>query len=131
MTAGTASPGPAPPRSDELNVVEREHDGVHVLSGFGDLDLAGAVTFCARVDAARDAGNVRLLIDLTHLSFCDTSGLRALTRAAEEFALSAGDVAMVAPTDADVARLFAVTVADERLPLHTSVDDGLASLARA
>ena len=102
---------------------------MHVLSGVGDLDLAGAATFCARVDAARDAGRERLLIDLTHLSFCDTSGLRALTRAADEFALSAGDVAMVVPADEEIARL-AVTVAAERLPLHASVDDGVARLRR-
>ena len=100
-----------------------------VLSGSGDLDLAGAAAFCARVDAARDAGRDRLLIDLTHLSFCDTSALRALARAAEEFVLSAGDVAMVVPADEDVARLFAMTVAAERLPLHSSVDDGVAGRA--
>jgi anti-anti-sigma factor len=114
---------------DGLAIDERECDGVHVLSAAGELDLAAAGAFCVRVDAARGAGHRRLVLDLTRLEFCDSSGLRALLGAAEEVVASAGRIAVVAPAEGAVARLFAITGAGEFLPLHASLADALAALA--
>ncbi len=110
-------------------VTEYDVDGVHVVSVAGELDLAAAVPFCALVDAARDAGHRRLLLDLTDLQFCDSSGLRALIRAVGEVHVSAGRVVVVPPADGAVARTFTLAGAGELLPLRPSTDDGLASLA--
>lgn len=109
-------------------VTEHDVDGVHVLSVGGDLDLAAAVPFCARVDAARAAGHRRLLLDLTELRFCASSGLRALIGAVEEVRASAGRVVVVPPGDGTVARTFALAGADELLPLCPSVADGVSAL---
>jgi anti-sigma B factor antagonist len=98
------------------------------MSAYQELDLATAVELCARVDAARRAGRKRLLIDLTGLEFCDSSGLRALIRAAEEVRASAGRLVVVPPEAGAVARLFALAGADELLPLRSSVADGLTAL---
>ena len=74
--------------------MERDVDGVRML-GTEELDLGAAAELCARVDAARDAGHRRLLVDLGRLELCDSSGLRALIGAANEFRASAGRVVMV------------------------------------
>jgi anti-anti-sigma factor len=126
----TASPGPAGPASADRDIAERDGDGVHILRVAGELDLTGAARFCARVDAARDAGHRRLLIDLTPLRSCETRALRALMGAAEEFVASGGSVALVRPADADAGRLFTLTVADERIPLHSHVEEAVARLER-
>ena len=115
----------APP--DELS--ERDADGVRALHVTGELDLGTAVDLCARVDAARDAGHRRLLIDLTSLRFCDSTGLRALIGAVDEVLAAAGRVIVVPPTDGAVARMFALAGAREFLPLRATVDEGLAVLS--
>jgi anti-sigma B factor antagonist len=111
-----------------LSIVERDSDGIRMLDVAGELDLATAVELCARVDAARGAGQRRLLVDLTQLEFCDSSGLRALFGAAEEVLASAGRVVLVPPADGAVARLFALIGADELLPLRPSAAEALATL---
>jgi anti-sigma B factor antagonist len=129
--AALAQAVPRPPESasDGLHISERDQDGVRIVRVSGDLDLDAAVPLCARVDAARAAGCRLLLLDLTQLRFCDSSGLRALIRAAEEVFASAGRVAVVPPADGPVVRVFALTGAHEFLPVQPSVAEGVASLA--
>ena len=112
----------------ESTIAEHDVAGVRVISACRELDLASAAELCARVDAARHAGRRRLLLDLTRVEFCDSSGLRALIRASEEVRASAGRLVVVPPVAGAVTRLFALTGADELLPLRASVDDGLAAL---
>ena len=112
-----------------LRITERDSDGIRMLDVAGELDLATAVQLCAQVDAARRAGQRRLLVDLTGLEFCDSSGLRALIGAAEEILASAGRVVIVPPVGGAVARLFALIGAGELLPLRTSAAEALAALA--
>ena len=114
--------------ASELDVVEHDVDGVHVVGVSGELDLAGAVELCARVDAARDTGHRRLVLDLTRLEFCDSSGLRALIGAAVEVRATAGRVVIVPPVAGAVARVFALAGVEEILPLRSSVTDGLGAL---
>jgi anti-anti-sigma factor len=117
-------------RPARLELDEELVDGVCALQvRGGDLDLATAAALCSRIDAARRFPDARILLDLTRLSFCDSTGLRALVGAAKEVAISAGRLAIVAPADGPVARLFAVTVATEFLPLHATREDAAAALA--
>ena len=115
-------------RTPPSPITDRDVAGVRVISASRDLDLATAAELCARIDEARRAGHKRLLIDLTQLEFCDSSGLRALIRAAEEVRASAGRLVLVPPLAGPVVRLFTLTGADEHLPLRPSVTDGLAAL---
>jgi anti-sigma B factor antagonist len=112
----------------ESTITEHDVAGVRVISASRELDLATAAELCARVDAARHTGHKRLLLDLTRVEFCDSSGLRALIGASEEVRASAGRLVVVPPVAGAVMRLFALTGADELLPLRSSVDDGLAAL---
>jgi anti-sigma B factor antagonist len=118
-------------RSGGLSIVERDSDGIRMLDVAGELELATAVQLCARVDAARGTGQRRLLVDLTQLEFCDSSGLRALTGVAAEVLASAGRVVIVPPVDGAVARLFALIGAGELVPLRSSAAEALAALEAA
>jgi anti-sigma B factor antagonist len=117
-------------RSAPSDYRERDVAGVHVVHADGELDLDTAGELCARVDAARAAGHRRLLIDLTQLRFCDSTGLRALAGAVGEIAAGAGRVVVIPPTDGAVARVFTLAGAGESLPLRPTVADGLAALRR-
>ena len=113
----------------DINITEHDRGDVRVLEVTGDLDLDAACRLCARVDAARDAGFRRVLVDLTRLEFCDSRGLRALTGAADEVIAGAGRLAVIAPAEGAVARLFTSSGVREFLSVHASLDDGLAALA--
>src|SRR3954447_10052635 len=120
---------PAQRAADGIEIRECDHLGVRVIGVSGALDLGAAAEFCARVDAARAAGSGRVLLDLTQLHFCDSSGLRALIGAAAEVVASAGRVALVPPNEGPAARLFALTGADEVFPLHPTVTQAQVALA--
>jgi anti-sigma B factor antagonist len=113
-----------------LEVGERDVEGVRILTVEGDLDLAGAVPLCERVDAAQRNGRSRIVVDLERLGFCDSRGLRALMGAAREVGFSAGRLIVVPPARPEAARVFTVGGATEFLPLCESVSAALAKLGR-
>lgn len=121
-TGGRAHPG-------QLDVTEREQDGVRVLEVTGELDLSTAPALCLRLDAARRAARPRILVDLSELEFCDSTGLRALILAAQEITACAGTFGVVVPADeGPVAKMFLICGAVEFLPMFAAADDGLAAL---
>ena len=113
------------------HITERDQDGVCVLTATGELDLAAAVAFCARIDAARHSRCRRLVLDLSALRRCQASGVRALLRAAEEVLADGGRVAAVPPGDGVAAHLFALAGAGETVPMRDSVAEGVAALRSA
>ena len=119
-----------PVRAGELEVTEREQGGVRVIHVAGELDLSTAPALCLQLESARQVADARVLVDLSHLEFCDSTGLRALILAAQEIMASAGRFGVVVPSgDGAVAKMFTVCGAAELLRLFPSPDDGLAALA--
>ena len=116
------------PFVDPFSVAEHEEGGVHVLAVTGELDLATAPRLCARLDASRAGRQPRLLVDLTNVEFCDSTGLRALLGAASEVRAHGGRFAIVCPPDGDVARLLEVVGAAEWMAIHGDPESGMAAL---
>jgi len=119
-----AAPVPHP-----FQIREHDVDGVHVIAMRGELDLASAPRLCVRIDGARAAGSRRVLVDLTTAEFCDSAGLRALIGSHRELAVQGGRMAVAAPADGTVGRLFALAGAQELLDLHEDAGAALAALA--
>ena len=116
---------------EALAVHESDIEGVRLLETFGELDLATAPRLCARLDRAR-AGRVRrLVVDLTGVDFCDSTGLRALMGASTELRHAGGRLAIVLLPDGAVARLFDIAGIRESLPTFDTQAEALASLAPA
>jgi anti-sigma B factor antagonist len=115
---------------EPLAVTESDNDGVRLLEVDGELDLASAPQLCARLDAARAQRVRRLVVDLTRLGFCDSTGLRALMGASAEIRVDGGRFALVCPQDGPVARLFEVTGMRERMPVYAERAEALAALGR-
>ena len=72
---------------------------MRVLEVFGELDLATAPRLCVLIDAARTHRVKRLMIDLTGVDFCDSTGLRALMGASTELRVSGGRLAVACLPD--------------------------------
>ena len=113
---------------DPFSVEEREEAGVKVLHVTGELDLATAPRLCARLDATRAGRRPRLLVDLTGVDFCDSTGLRALLGAASEVRAHGGRFAIVCPPTGDVARLLEIVGAAEWMAIHSDPESGMAAL---
>jgi anti-sigma B factor antagonist len=117
------------PASHPFEIREHDSGAVRVIAMQGELDLATAPSLCVRIDAARGAGSRRILVDLTTAQFCDSAGLRGLIGSQRELAIHGGRMAIAAPADSAVGRLFALAGAHELLEIHEDRAAALAALA--
>ncbi len=100
--------------------IETRVDGdVAYLVLTGEFDLAGVQEFQDAIQKAEAEKPKALLIDLSGLSFMDSSGLRALVMA-EERARAARRRLAIVPGPPHVRRVFEITQLEQRLHL---IDD--------
>jgi anti-anti-sigma factor len=68
---------------------------------------------------------------MTRLRFMDSSGIRALLLADKRFAVEGLDWALALGEASAVRRILALSGLEDRLPLHGSREEALASLAES
>ena len=113
----------------DFSVQEGDEAGVTVIAVAGELDIATAPALCARLDASRAGRRPRLLVDLSQVEFCDSTGLRALLGAASEVRTHGGRFALVCAPGSGVARLLDVVGAAEVIAVHPDRATAMAALA--
>ena len=96
--------------------IKRENRGAkeHLLIA-GELDMATAKRLDDTVSALLSEGARQLVIDLSRLSFVDSSGLRLLIILNDRAAADGWQLELVRPPD-DAFVVFRVTGADRQLP---------------
>lgn len=100
-----------------------ESSGRRVLTANGEIDLATAPMLEERLDELlRDGG---VVLDLTAVSFIDSTGLRVILNAHQNAQEQAQSFPIIA-VDGPVMRLFDITGVGTRLALFSSMDDALA-----
>ena len=115
-----AAPSTSPLTADVI-------DGpVPVIRVRGELDLSTAPNLCATVE--RVAGNGRVMIDLSELSFCDSTGLRALVGATREIEINGGRAALAVPPGGALARILELSGLGEFLRVAPSPEVALQRL---
>ena len=83
----------------------------------------------AHVGAGVDGGD--LILDLTTVSFIDSSALGALVQARQRLGRQGREMAVVAPQGSAAAELIEMTHVDSQLLVHLSHEDAKAALAAA
>ncbi|MER5727245.1 STAS domain-containing protein [Streptomyces sp. NPDC002138] len=96
-----------------------------VLALAGELDHESAEPVRRALDDARRRGG-RLLVDVSRLNFCDSTGLNVLLRGRAAIHASHGSLELVG-LHQPVARMFHITGADRLFRLHPDVDAALAA----
>src|SRR5215207_5857951 len=81
-------------------------DGVDVLEVGGELDLWTAPALCARIEDSAHEPAARILVDLSQVQFCDSTGLRAVAGAVREARLRPARVVVVRPLREGAAHAF-------------------------
>ncbi|WP_329192738.1 MULTISPECIES: STAS domain-containing protein [unclassified Streptomyces] len=98
--------------------------GAVVCAITGDLDLDGLGAVRPLLEQAVRSGANRLVIDLTDLGFCDSSGLNLLLAARLDAEKAGLGVRLAAPTQ-QLLRLLEITGADTVFTIDTTVDAAL------
>ncbi len=100
-------------RIDRLATEVRSEDGTVVISLQGELDLAASGALDATIAAAAHDGP-DVIIDLTALTFLDSTGLRAILEAVKT-ARDQGAAVAIVPGPVHVHRVFELTGTDREL----------------
>jgi anti-sigma B factor antagonist len=86
-----------------------------VIAPEGELDLASVDDFRAAVFEAADTAERRVVVDLSNVSFIDSTGLGALVEAHNRVRRNRGQLAVVAPGGSAAAVLLNLTGLGSRL----------------
>jgi anti-anti-sigma factor len=107
---------PYPPPDDGLFRCEVVRDGETAsVRAIGELDLDGVPALAAKIAQARETGCRHVIVDLSELSFLDSSGLRLLLDCYAESRQDSHTLALI-PGPSAVQRVFELTGTTEHLP---------------
>ncbi|MFF4342303.1 STAS domain-containing protein [Kitasatospora sp. NPDC001540] len=119
-----AQPGAGP--GAPLTVALRHPPDALVVRPEGELDHDSVGPLREALERAVAEPPGRLVVDCGGLDFCDSTGLNLLLRA-HAAAVRAGLPLLLAAPGAVVARMLAITGADEVLEVHPTVEEALAA----
>ena len=96
----------------------------YVVTPVGELDLETVDELRATLAARPDVCH-RLVLDLSGLTFFDTSGMRLVVETLQDAGRTGISLALIRGPE-DVQRLFALAGMDDRLPFFDALDEALA-----
>jgi anti-sigma B factor antagonist len=120
--------------SDELALGGEEDGGeVAVVVAGGEIDYAASPQLKARIAEYVEAGRTRLVLDLSTVTFIDSTAIGVLMGAVMRLdELGGGSVAVVcAEENKRVLRIFEIVGIDSLLELHSSREEAISALATA
>ena len=109
-----------------MHTVATEESGrTRVLLAAGEVDAFAAPDLVSAFLEIHGATHV--LVDLTRVSFMDSTALGAIVRNVRELGEGGAEVRVVLPSGS-ARRIFEITTLDRVLPVARSRDEGLAAL---
>jgi anti-sigma B factor antagonist len=106
---------------ESFSLSRSTHGKVEVVTFAGELDMAHASTVAETLDALADTERP-LIVDLSDLTFIDSSGIHAILRPRPQQGL----VILVCPPG-NIQRVLSVTKIDRVLPVYETLDEAVAS----
>jgi anti-sigma B factor antagonist len=94
----------------------------YLITVSGEVDLATSPELDTAIIAAIDSGATSVVIDLTDVSFMDSSGLGVIVRALKRCREAENDLDLVI-TNERVLKVFGITGLDQVIPIHASIQD--------
>jgi anti-sigma B factor antagonist len=119
---------PSPSRAsgqDLLSCRRYALNGSTIVAVAGEIDLHSAPTFRDELIAAIAEHSPRLVVDLTEVTFLDSSGVGVLVGALRRARAQRGWVRLVAPARG-ARRVLEITQLDRVFPIHDTVADATA-----
>jgi anti-sigma B factor antagonist len=115
----------------DFQVEDYALDGrTHCIEVAGQIDLYTAPTFKAKILGLIDQGTTRVVVDLSAVSFLDSTALAVFVAALRRVRARGGSLSLIV-RDYDIERLLEITGLDGLIPIHSSRDNALEALAAA
>ena len=94
----------------------------YIITVSGEVDLATSPELDNAIIVAIESGTSSLAIDLTDVSFMDSSGLGVIVRGLKRCREADKDLDLVI-TNERVLKVFGITGLDQVIPIHDSIED--------
>jgi anti-sigma B factor antagonist len=107
--------------------VSSADDDVKVVALRGELDFDEAPTFARVLEELRTDGERKVVIDLSELTFIDSSGLSVIVVAARAAAADGGTLVVASPSP-HVRRVFEIVSLSELVAIEDGLDGALERL---
>jgi len=104
--------------------VQPDRDGRSVVAFAGELVHGTEPEIWDRVVRLVDDGQTRLVLDLSQVPFCDSTGLGLMVRIQRLTGLHGGWIRIAAPSR-DLRRMLQITNLDRFLPVYDSVAEAI------
>ncbi|MDG4863521.1 STAS domain-containing protein [Streptomyces sp. T-3] len=112
-------------QSSILTVERNDHPRGTVLTMTGELDYDASPVLRRTFDQARLTTGQRLVLELSGVTFCDSSGVNLLVAARATACAQGAGIAVTGVTPA-VAKVLRITGLDTVLPAYASPDEAFA-----
>ena len=117
--------------SGDVTIAARRTGRAVVATLTGEIDRLNAADVEAQVEAAVAAGAVGLVLDLSDVSYLDSSGVHLVHALARALRRRGQRLVLVRPRRRTPAAVLALTGIDEVAPLHDAPASALAALGGA
>jgi anti-sigma B factor antagonist len=107
-----------------FEVVESAPPGVPILDVRGEIDVATSPELQQLLTALIAHGPELVIVDLTHVSFIDSTGLGVLVGAVRDVRADGGDIRLVV-TQPQIIRLLELTGLDEVFSVVSSASEAV------
>jgi anti-sigma B factor antagonist len=110
----------------DLDIGTSVVDGRTVVQVVGEIDVYTAPQLRERLDAEIDAGRYDLVVDLSGVSFMDSTGLGVLVGRLKQIRLNDGSMRLVCAHDR-VLKVFVITGLDKVFAIYPTVGEAVAA----
>ena len=111
-------------------VDEPVSDDVHLVAPSGEVDMLTAPQLGRRLLSLADEGKTRLVVDLSHVTFMDSTGIGVLLDALRRVSARSGRLALVCPTER-ILRPFEITGLVGYLKIFGTREEAFGAVAAA
>lgn len=105
-----------------MQIATTPGSGRYILTVSGEVDLASSPELDAAIISSIDSGTTSVVIDLTDVSFMDSSGLGVIVRGLKRCREADKELDLVI-TNERVLKVFGITGLDQVIPIHDSIED--------
>jgi anti-anti-sigma factor len=104
------------------------HDGIPVVLLDGEIDIAKAPDVRAELAGAVANEDFGLIVDLSEVTYLDSSGVTVLFELADRLHSRQQELAAVVPSDALIRRVLELVNLETVVPLHSDLTEAVAHL---
>jgi anti-sigma B factor antagonist len=105
-----------------MQISQTSNPDRHVITVSGEVDLASSPQLDDAIISTLDSGAKAVAIDLTDVTFMDSSGLGVIVRGLKRCREAEIDLDLVI-TNERVLKVFGITGLDQVIPIHSSISD--------